>query len=74
MVPLLVCIPVPSPDRVMLMHIGFKQIKRTLQATLKPEIYDVIMGNSDAEHAFGMVLNELPSMQLFVESVLVHIC
>jgi len=56
------------------MHIGFKQIKRTLQATLKPEIYDVIMGNSDAEHAFGMVLNELPSMQLFVESVLVHIC
>ena len=51
--------------RFMWMHNGvvpdFQRIKRRLRHGLRDELYDMIGGTTDSEHAFALFLNELPT-------------
>lgn len=50
-------------DRFMWMHngsvAGWHQIRRRLRESLKDEFYDMILGTTDSEHAFGLFLDLL---------------
>ena len=50
--------------RFLWMHNGgvpqFDKIKRRLRASLKDDLYNLIQGTTDSEHAFAVFLNQLP--------------
>lgn len=39
---------------------GFKQIKRALQQQLRDDVFALIEGTTDSEHAFALLMNQLP--------------
>jgi predicted glutamine amidotransferase len=53
-----------SFGKYMFMHNGgisdFKRLKRRLVMSLRDEVYEMIDGSTDSEHAFGVFLNQLP--------------